>query len=164
MKHVLKIFIPLLLILALLLGCVWFFLQYRPDITASVFSSQAQRAMSRERYEKAVRYYTYAWKLNPDDDTLAIALAEAHKKNNNYTKAEYTLVSAITRNSDDLNLYLALSKAYVEQDKFIDAVQMLDRTANESIRQQLNDLRPAAPVLTPDSGYYNERIPCQRLV
>ena len=158
MKTILKIIIPLICIFALIIGLVWFFLQYRPDLTASFLTSRAQSAEEHGRYDRAVRYYSYAWKLSPQDDTIAIALADAYKRADNYTKAEYTLVSAITANPEDLNLYLALAKTYVEQDKLLDCVQMLDYTANDTIREQLNQLRPSAPELTPESGYYNERI------
>lgn len=63
----------------------------------------------------------------PKDADLAIRLADAYKKSGNYTKAEYTLVSAITQIPDSVQLYVALSKTYVEQDKLLDAETMLGR-------------------------------------
>lgn len=158
MKHVLKILIPLVLVVAVAAGAAWYFLSYRPDLTCEFYVNRAEAAVSKGRYSKAVKYYTRAWELYPDDVDLAIALANAYKLDDNYTKAEYTLVSAITEMPDCLDLYLALSKTYVEQDKLLDADQMLSRTSNESIQAQLDELRPDPPVIQPESGYYTEYI------
>ena len=158
MKHVRKVLIPLVLVVAVAAGAAWYFLSYRPDLTCEFYVNRAEAAISQGRYSKAVKYYSRAWDLYPDDASLAIALANAYKLDENYTKAEYTLVSAITEMPDCLDLYLALSKTYVEQDKLLDADQMLSRTANESIQAQLDELRPEAPEIQPESGYYTEYI------
>ena len=94
----------------------------------------------------------------PKDADLAIRLADAYKKSGNYTKAEYTLVSAITQIPDSVQLYVALSKTYVEQDKLLDAETMLGRITNDAVRTQIDALRPAAPVIEPESGNYSEYI------
>ena len=158
MKHALKILIPLVLVVALLAAAAWFFLSYRPDLACQFYVNRAESAISQGKYQRAVRYYSRAWDLYPDNAELAISLADAYKLDGNYTKAEYTLVSAITTMPDTLSLYLELSKTYVEQDKLLDADQMLSRTSNEGIRQQLDELRPDAPVIQPEGGYYTEYI------
>ncbi len=158
MKHALKILIPLVVVAVLLSAAAWFFLSFRPDLTCQFYISRAESALSQGRPQRAVRYYTRAWELYPEDAELAIGLANAYKADGNYTKAEYTLVSAITSMPDTLELYLELSKTYVEQDKLLDAEQMLSRTANEDIKRQLDALRPEAPVIQPESGYYTEYI------
>ena len=94
----------------------------------------------------------------PKDAELAIRLADAYKKSGNYTKAEYTLVSAITQIPDSVSLYVALSGTYVEQDKLLDAETMLSRITNDAVRTQIDALRPAAPVIEPESGNYSEYI------
>lgn len=158
MKHVLKVLIPLVLVVAIAAGAAWYFLSYRPDLTCAFYVNRAEAAISQGRYSRAVKCYSRAWDLYPEDTSLAISLANAYKLDGNYTKAEYTLVSAITEMPDCLDLYLALSKTYVEQDKLLDADQMLSRTANEDIQAQLDELRPEAPVIQPESGYYTEYI------
>lgn len=158
MKHVLKILIPLVLVVVLIAGAAWYFLSFRPDLTCDFYVNRAEAAISQGRYSRAVKYYSRAWELYPEDASLAISLANAYKLDDNYTKAEYTLVSAITEMPDCLDLYLALSKTYVEQDKLLDADQMLSRTSNESIQAQLDEMRPDAPVIQPESGYYSEYI------
>lgn len=156
MIRALKILIPLLLIAALLMTGAWFFLTYRPDLTGSFCLRQAQNAEAAGRARSAIRWYGYAWSLSPDDSRIAIDLANAWSRDGNYTRAEYTLVSAITRDSDNLDLYLELSRTYVAQDKLLDAEQMLSHTANESVREQLSALRPAPPRLSPEAGDYTD--------
>lgn len=156
MKRALKILICLFLAAALLVGACWFFLSYRPDLTCRLLVSQADSAMKSGRYEQAVRLYGRALRLNPADTGLAVDLAEAYQHSGNNTKAEYTLVSAISGHPDVPDLYLALSRVYVAQDKLLDADQMLDRIADESVKAQLDSMRPAAPVIQPESGYYTE--------
>ena len=158
MKRLLKILIPILLVVLLLAGAVLFLLVFRPDITQDFFMNRADAALSRGDYRGAVTNYERAGAVADGDPKLALKLAQAYEGAGNYTKAEYTLVSAITASPDNLDLYLALSRVYVAQDKLLDADQMLSRTANEDIRAQLQELRPDAAVLQPEPGYYTEYI------
>ncbi len=157
MKKALKVIIPLVLVLALLAAC-WFFLFHRPDMTSGYFESRAAHMASRGRYERAIRYYSWAWKLDASNKDLPLSLAQAYVAAGNYTKAEYTLVRAISADPDNAQLYIALCQVYVEQDKLLDAVQMLDRITDEGVKADLDQLRPAAPVISPESGYYSEYI------
>ena len=158
MKRVLKIVIPLVLVLALLAAGAWFFLFYRNDLTAQFLVNQAQHMAQRERYSRAITYYEWAWHLEPENNDIPLALADTYIASGNYTKAEYTLVNAITTNPQDVELYVALCRTYVAQDKLLDAVQMLDRTMDEAVQAELMAMRPAAPVLSPENGYYTEYI------
>lgn len=154
-----KILIPLLLIAALFVAGAWFFLSYRTDLTSSFCLQRAQNAENAGRNGAAVRWYNYALSLTPNDSRIAIDLAGAYAKDGNYTKAEYTLVRAISNDPENLDLYLELSKTYVAQDKLLDAEQLLSRTANENIKLQLNELRPAPPQLSPETGEYTDLLP-----
>ena len=127
MKHTLKILIPILLILALLIGACWFFLIARRDLTESVFTYWGNHFYNNGRYGRAITCYKLAMHFAPKDAELAIWLSNAYKRSGNYTKAEYTLVNAITQSPDAADLYIALSKTYVEQDKLLDAETMLGR-------------------------------------
>ncbi len=156
MKRALQFLIPLTLFAALVVAGAWFFLSFRPDLTTSFCIDQARTSLSSGRSARAVRWYKRAWSLTPEDVQIAIELSRAYAQDGNYTKSEYTLVSAITKNPDNLSLYLELSRTYVAQDKLLDAEQMLSHTANDNIQRQLDELRPAAPVLSPESGKYSE--------
>lgn len=46
----------------------------------------------------------------------------------------------------------------MEQDKLLDAETMLSRITNDAVRTQIDALRPAAPVIEPESGNYSEYI------
>lgn len=158
MKHVLKIVLPIILILAVIIGACCFFLIARRDLTASIFAYWGDHFYDAGRYSRAISFYNIAMHFAPKDADRAYWLADAYKKSGNYTKAEYTLVSAITQIPDSVQLYVALSQTYVEQDKLLDAETMLGRITNDAVKAQIDALRPAAPVIEPESGAYTEYI------
>ena len=158
MKYILKIFLIVLLVVAIIGAACWFFLVQRPDLTMSVFAHWGDYFYDAGRYNRAVSLYETACKLSPENANLPVRLAQAYINSGNYTKAEYTLVSAITNNPESVQLYVALSKTYIEQDKILDAEQMLDRITSADVKAQIDALRPNAPVLSPESGYYSEYI------
>ena len=158
MKYILKIFLIVLLVVAIIGAACWFFLAQRPDLTMSVFAHWGDYFYDAGRYNRAVSLYETACKLSPNNANLPVRLAQAYINSGNYTKAEYTLVSAITNNPESVQLYVALSKTYIEQDKILDAEQMLDRITSADVKAQIDALRPNVPVLSPESGYYSEYI------
>ena len=158
MKYILKIFLIVLLVVAIIGAACWFFLVQRPDLTMSVFAYWGDHFYDAGRYNRAVSLYETACRLDPQNANLPVRLAQAYINSGNYTKAEYTLVSAITNNPESVQLYVALSKTYIAQDKILDAEQMLDRITSSDVKAQIDALRPRAPVLSPESGYYSEYI------
>lgn len=156
--HPLKTIIPLVLIVALLIAACWFFLFHRPDLTSGALVYWADHFEQEGRYNRAITLYTAAAKLQPHDDRIPRWLARAYIADGNYTKAEYTLVGAITEIPDSVELYCELSRTYLAQDKLLDAERMLGRITDNTVRAEIERLRPAAPVLTPESGYYSEYI------
>ena len=158
MKHFLKVFIPILLIVALLAAACWFLLVERKDLTASVFRYWGDYFRDAGRHNRSVFFYRTAWKLQPHETKFPLRLANSYVALGNYTKAEYTLVSAIMQIPDSPELYVALSRVYVAQDKLLDAESMLSRITNDAVREQLDAMRPAAPEIMPESGYYSDYI------
>ena len=158
MKHTLKIILPIILILAIVIGACWFFLIARRDVTESIFVYWGEHFYEAGRYSRAVAFYKAAMRFAPKDAELAIRLADAYKKSGNYTKAEYTLVSAITQIPDSVSLYVALSGTYVEQDKLLDAVSLLDKITNPEIKAEIEAQRPDAPISNYAPGYYSQYI------
>jgi Leucine-rich repeat (LRR) protein len=158
MKKTLKIVLPILLIFALLILGYWFFFQYRVDLTTGLLRSFARSQLESGHYTTAIRCYRWANDLDPQDAELAMELAEAYRGSGNYTRTESVLVHAIYDAPDDVRLYEALSRVYVEQDKLLDAQQMLDTVSNSEALAALSAKRPAAPTVTPEAGFYSEYI------
>ncbi len=151
MKKALIILLILVLLAGLLFGLYYFFW------TAENFASLGDRAMKNGDYSRAAKRYTTAVELAPENDDYALALAKACLGDGNYTKAERTLVKAIRR-APSADLYTELSKTYIAQDKLYDAQVMLDNISDPTVRSQIDALRPAAPILTPDGGNFSEYI------
>lgn len=158
MKKTLKLVITLVLILGLLAAGYWFFFQYRVDLTADALRDFAASQFNSGHYSMAIRCYQWADALTPNDADADMQLAEAYHQSGNLTKTEYVLVHAIYDHPDDVRLYETLSKIYVEQDKLLDAQQMLDGVSNAEVKAALAPKRPAAPVLNPAADFYSEYI------
>lgn len=158
MKKALLTILIIILVLALLAGAAWYFLVYQGNMTAERCAELAQKAQANGYDQRAIRLYSTAYELDPDNYDIAIALSDTYAAAGNYTKAEFTLVNAISAHPDVTALYLALSKTYVAQDKLLDAQMMLDGIGNNKVKAEIDPMRPAAPALSPESGYYSDYI------
>lgn len=157
MKHNLKRLLPILLGLVIICSLIWYLFSYDRSFTREILLQQARRCENNGKTAVAAWIYDLAYEQSNGDENIAIELAQQFKANGNYTKAEVTLSKAIAQNSSAA-LYVELCKTYVEQDKLLDAVSMLDHITDETILSQLASVRPAAPAATPDPGYYNQYI------
>lgn len=157
MKRALKIILPILISVAIILCIGWYLLKYDRDFTRDVLVSFARSLEDQGNHTLSAWLYDVAYEHSGKDEIVAIELAEQFKQAGNYTKAEYTLSNAIA-DGGSVDLYIALCKTYVEQDKLLDAVTMLDNVADPLIKQQLEACRPKAPTASFESGYYNQYI------
>lgn len=157
MKKVLKVTIPIVLALAILLCSVWYLFIYDREFTRDILLSCARISEEQGNHKFATWLYSTAYAHANDDDAVAIELAEQYKASNNYTKAEYTLSNAIA-DGGGIDLYIALCKTYVQQNKLLDAVNMLNGITNPEIKAQLDALRPKAPAALPAPGFYSQYI------
>ena len=161
MKKSIRIAIPILLALAILVCTGWYLFIYDREFTRDMLLYAARGFEKSGNHQVAAWFYDSAYKQANDNDAVAIELAEQYRAAGNYTKAEYTLTNAIKDNAS-VQLYIALSKTFVEQDKLMDAVKMLDSVQNASIKRELNKLRPDAPTSSPDplssNAYYTQYI------
>ncbi len=155
MKRVLQIILPIAMAVAILFSIGWYFLEYDTDLTRDILLKQARHYEENGNYRAAVWFYELAYRQSNHDAQVAIELAEQFKSNGNYSKAESTLTKAIA-DGGNVDLYVALCKTYVEQNKLLDAVQMLDKVHNNEIKAQLDALRPAPPAASAPSGTYNQ--------
>lgn len=157
MKKAFKIILPIFLALAILLCLAWYLFIYDLEFTRDMLLFGARKFEKHDNRTAAAWFYDSAYRLANNDDAVAIELAEQYKASGNYTRAEYTLSKAI-EDGGGADLYVALSQTYVEQDKLLDAVKLLNGVRNETLKAQLDALRPAAPVATPDPGFYSQYI------
>lgn len=155
MKKTVKIIVPLFLILLVLFSICWYLFVFDRDFTQNLLLNRARAADAHGNYSTAAWYYNLAYRHSHEDESVAIELAEQFKSIGNYTKAEFTLSNAIS-DGGSAELYIALCKTYVEQDKLRDAVTMLDNIVDPSIKAELDALRPQMPEADLPAGYYNE--------
>lgn len=157
MKKAFRVIIPLLLVIAILFCAGWYLLVYDRAFTRDILLTAARQMENSGNHTASTWFYNYAYKQAGDNDAVAIELSNQYKASGNYTKAEYTLTTAIA-DGGGVDLYVALSKLYVEQDKLLDAVRMISNITNPEIKSQLEQMRPAAPTCTPDPAHYSQYI------
>ena len=157
MKKAIRIIIPIILAIAIIACTCWYLFDYDREFTRDMLLNCARFSESQGSHNLAAWFYNQAYSQAGDNDAVACELAEQYKSSGNFTKAEYTLANAIS-DGGGVDLYIALCKTYVQQDKLLDAVNMLNNITNEEIKRQLDSLRPSAPVSVPEPGYYSQYI------
>lgn len=157
MKQNLKRILPILLAIIVIFSVVWYLFVYDRDFTRDMLIQQARHFEDQGNRTLAVWLYNQAYIQSGEDDDVAIELAERFKAIGDYTKAERTLTNAI-KDGGSLDLYIALCKTYVEQDKLKDAVTMLNNVTDPEIEAQLKVLRPQAPTASHDSGTFDQYV------
>ncbi len=157
MKKALRVIVPLVLALAIVACAAWYLLIYDQAFTKELLLDQARRFESSGNYKISAFLYDVAYYQSSHDDDVAIELAQQYLDMGNYTKAEFTLTNAI-RSNPTAELYAALSRIFVQQDKLLDAVNLLDGISDPSISKELDAMRPQTPALTPEPGFYSQYI------
>ena len=153
MRIIKRIFITLL-VLALLLGAtgaVWhYFLK-----DGSTFVMLAERFESAGRQTWAERCYRWAWSRERGNLSIPLALADSYARSGNYTKCEAVIWEAIERTPGQTELYMTLSRIYVEQDKLLDAARLEEQIKHPDAKAAFHAVRPAAPEIQPAGGEYD---------
>ena len=157
MKKILRFLVPLLLVIAIIGSIMWYLFVYDRAFTRDMLLSQARYNDLHGNSRMSAWFYDLAYEYSGRDENVAIELANQYKADGNYTKAEVTLSNAINAGGT-VELYTALCKTYVEQDKLLDAVNMLANIGNPEIKAQLDALRPTAPTGDYEPGFYSQYI------
>ncbi len=157
MKKTIKRILPIFLCIIVLCSIAWYLFSYDRGFTQDLMLSGARLFERQGSHALATWLYNQAYLYCGGDDAVIIELAERFKANDNYTKAEVALSNAIAEGGT-AELYIALCQTYVEQDKLLDAANMLENITDPVIKAQLDALRPAAPAVTPDPGFYSQYI------
>ena len=157
MKKIVKWILPLVLVAALIGSAIWYMFVYDRDTVQDFLISMARRCAENGNFEGATWFYDLSYEHSDEDENVAIELAEIYASVGNYTKAEYTLANAIA-DGGSVELYTALCKTYVAQDKLLDAVTMLDNIADPALKAELDAMRPVIPATDAAPGFYNQYI------
>lgn len=157
MKKIVKWFLPLVLVVALIGSAIWYMFVYDRDTVQDFLVAMARKCAEDGNFEGATWFYDLSYQHSDEDQNVAIELAEIYASVGNYTKAEYTLANAIA-DGGSVELYTALCKTYVAQDKLLDAVTMLDNITDPALKAELDALRPVIPVTDAEPGFYNQYI------
>lgn len=149
-------FVVTLLLLALIVGSIgWYLLVFDRDFTRDMLLKQARFYDSHNNPQISAWFYNLAYAHSGNDETVAIELANQYMNDGNFTKAEVTLSRAIHAEASP-ELYTALCRAYVKQDKLMDAVALLAGVPDAGIRAQLEAMRPEAPTSDTKPGFYSQ--------
>lgn len=157
MKKIMKWVFPVLLAALLIGSAGWYMFVYDRSTVQDFLTARARSSARNGNFDAAAWFYDQSYKLSGQDQDVAIELADIYKSVGNYTKAESTLTKAVA-DGGSASLYIALCKTYVEQDKLLDAVSMLDTISDPAIKAELDALRPAAPSADYAPGFYSQYI------
>ena len=155
MKKTAKFLVPLIMVVLIVLSIFWYLFIYDRAFTRDTLLSQARFHDTNGNSKMSSWFYSAAYGFSGKDESVAIELANQYKADGNYTKAEATLTNAIN-SQPTTDLYAALCKTYVEQDKLLDAVSMLEYVPDPIIKAELEAMRPTAPAADYAAGYYSQ--------
>lgn len=157
MKKAIRFLVTFLLVVAIIGSATWYLLVYDRDFTRDMLLYQARHLESSGNHKLAAIFYDITYDFADNSEEIAIELANQYKAAGNYTKAEATLSRAIA-DGGGTKLYIALCQTYVEQDKLLDAVNMLDNITSPVIREAIQAMRPETPTVDKQPDFYNQYI------
>lgn len=157
MKKTLRIVVPICMTMLVAASIVWYLFVFDRDFTRDMLLQQARYNDMYGNPRLSAWFYNLAYAQSGKDEDVAIELANQYKGDGNFTKAEVTLSRAINAGATP-DLYTALCKTYVEQDKLMDAVALLAGIPDENIRSTLEQQRPTAPKADQTPGFYTQYI------
>lgn len=160
MKKAMKLLVPLALGLLIIASIFWYLFIYDRTFTRDALLHQARYHDISGNSRMSSWFYDAAYNFSGHDENVAIELANQYKHDGNYTKAEFTLTSAI-KSAPTAELYTALCRTYVEQDKLLDAVNLLESLPDPALKAELEAQRPAAPAPSSPAGYYSHYLDLQ---
>lgn len=157
MKKLLKILFPIVLSICIILCIGWYFLRYDTAFTRNILMDLSHHFSIRGDYAISAWLNDLAFDYFGNSDSVALEQAQIYLDRGNYTQAENALHRGIS-NGGGLELYLMLSKVYVQQDKLLDADELLSNVDDPELKKELDSLRPAAPLGNPAANIYTQYI------
>lgn len=157
MNKFLKIIVPILMVLLIIASIGWYLLVFDRDFTRDMLLQQARLNDLKGHTKVSAWFYNLAYVHSGSDENVAIELANQYKNDGNFTKAEVTLSNAIKVDAT-AELYTALCRTYVDQDKLMDAVALLANIPDPAIKETIDANRPTAPSSSQQPGFYTNYI------
>lgn len=160
MKKFIRIAVPTLMVLFIIATIGWFLFDYDRDFTRDMLLREARLNDMRGNSGISAWFYKMAYAHSGNDEAVAIELANQYKTDGNFTKAEVTLSKAINARPST-KLYVALCRTFVEQNKLLDAVALLNGINGDmypDVKAEVEALRPSAPTPNQPSGSYTQYI------
>lgn len=155
MKKTAKFLVPVILSVLIILSIFWYLFIYDRNFTRDTLLSQARFHDTNGNAKISSWFYAAAYNFSGKDESVAIELANQYKYDGNFTKAEATLTAALN-SQPTTDLFAALCQTYVQQDKLLDAVMMLEYINDPQIKAELEAKRPTAPGADYPAGYYSQ--------
>ncbi|MDR0325749.1 MAG: leucine-rich repeat domain-containing protein [Oscillospiraceae bacterium] len=118
----------------------------------------AEQAREAGDAERAASLYERALGVSPRDETLRLLVCDLYREAGNFSRAEFTLTSGLRDVGPSAALYAKLSAVYVEQNKLLDAVNLLDTIRLPDARDKIGAARPAPPEFLLPAGVYRQRV------
>ncbi|MDR0293551.1 MAG: tetratricopeptide repeat protein [Oscillospiraceae bacterium] len=118
----------------------------------------AEQARAAGDAGRAADLYARVLGGTPRDEELRLLVCDLYREAGSFTRAEHTLITGLNSVGPSVTLYKKLCAVYVEQDKLLDAVELLDGVRSPDARDKLDAARPAPPSFTIPAGTYEERI------
>ena len=142
-------------LLFLLLAVVGY--SQRGRLLSFFYTNQSQAAAQEGQQERAALALEKELALYSEDTALRLRVVDAFLAYGNFARAEYHLMHGLRERPGQTALYRKLSAVYVQQNKLLDAVELLDGITNPLVLQELTD-RPAPPEPNPPPGVFHEII------
>ena len=95
MKVFLKVFVPIFLAIAIIIGIGWYLFVYDRDFTRDMLLQGARHFESEGNLNVASWFYDRAYEQGSGSDEIAVELAQQYIDSGNYTQAEVTLNRAM---------------------------------------------------------------------
>ena len=104
MKRFAKIFLPIILSLAIVIGIGWYLVFYDTELTKDMFLSCAMYFDSKDNTKVANWFYNRAMESSKDPDAIVIDMAKRYLAKGDYTAAEVALNNAISNGGKAMSM------------------------------------------------------------
>ncbi len=103
-----------------------------PSVDYDFYMTRGVAAYNTKSYSRADADFQAALSARPDDPRATYLLGLSEVKEGKYAEAEQTLFRALELNTEKQDIYLALGEAYLKQEAYAKAVEVLEKIGGGS--------------------------------